>query len=241
MKKTAFCAIILAVYASGCSSDPLKHKISDKTIEALPGDKMADAKKILVDVETAKKALDVAKLKLKLTKMEFEMAQRYAEAASFAVKATRERLSLQNKGVPLTIPPGALDNAVKDEALSKKNLKYRRLMYELFEKRVALMFEKYHHLRASYYEKVVDVMHASGHKEAAKNAKSDFVRQAAERKILVATTMEQVEKGQATIKSLEAEVKPEWAPSLSCKSAKPAETTPPPTDGSGGTPTPPSK
>jgi hypothetical protein len=229
MRTTTVCAMILAVYAVGCDSDPLSHLVDAKHISSLPSDKMTDANRFKANFGTAKKAMDVAKLKLKYYELELEAARRYTTAADFQVKATREKIALSNKGVKMTIPAGILDKVVKEAALAKKNLEYRQLLFELHEKRVEYLELNYHLQRANYFEKVVNVIHGQGNaKLIEKHKKSEYIKQAAEQKIKVAEALSEVEKGLSAIKALEAQIKPEWAPSMSCKPAAytPATTTP---------------
>ena len=204
MRVATVSAMILTLCVVGCSSDPLKYRVDDKIIDRLPGDKLGDAKKTKDDFLIAKKNWEVSKLKLKLYEMEMEAAERFAEAARYSVKATREKIALQNKGLKMDIEAGTLDQKIGELALAKKNLKYRKLLYELHEKAVKHRFLKYHQLRALYYEQVVDVMHSAGEKkDIEKHKKSTYVRQAAERKTMVAEALEEVEKGQRTIEALE--------------------------------------
>lgn len=227
MRVVTVCAMILALFAVGCSSDPLKYRVDAKLIDRLPGEKLASAKKIKEEFAVAKKNWDVSKLKLKLYEMEMEAAVRYAEAAVFAVKATREKLALQNKGLKMDVEAGTLDKMLAEAELAQKNLKYRKLLFGLHENVVKHKFLLYHQLRADYFEKVVDVMHSSGDKkDIEKHKKSTYVRQAAERKTMVAEALEEVEKGLREIKELEKEIKPAWAPSLSCRPTATPETKP---------------
>ncbi len=217
MRVLTVCAMILAIFAVSCSSDPLKYRVDDKLINRLPGEKLVDAKKIKAEFLVAKKNWDVSKLKLKLYEMEMEAAVRYAAAAVFAVKATREKIALQNKGLKMDVEAGTLARMITESALAKKNLKYRKLLFELHESAVEHKFLLYHQLRADYFEKIVNIMHSAGDKkDIDKHRKSTYVRQAAERKTMVAEALEEVEKGMRVIKELEKEVKPLWAPSLSC-------------------------
>ncbi len=245
MRVVTVCAMILALCAPACSSDPLKHRVSDKIVDRLPGEKLTDAKKIKDNFLIAKKNWDVSKLKLKLYEMEMEGAERFAEAARYAVKATREKIALQNKGLKMDVEAGTLDKKLAELALAKKNLKYRKLLYGLHEKAVKHRFLLYHQLRADYFEKVVDVMHSAGDKkDIEKHKKSTYVRQAAERKTMVAEALEEVEKGLREIKALETEIKPLWAPSLSCRAAEPRacpECKPAPTPENKPAPTPENK
>ncbi len=220
MRSVTISAMILAIFAVGCSSDPLKYRVADKLVDRLPGDKLLAAKKIKEESLVAKRNWDVSKLKLKLYEMEMEAAERYAEAAVFAVKATREKIALQNKGLKMDVAAGTLEKKMAEAVLAKKNLKYRKLLYELHEHSVKHKFLLYHQLRADYFEKVVDVMHSAGDKkDIDKHRKSTYVRQAAERKTMVAEALEEVERGLRVIQALEKEVKPAWAPSLSCRPA----------------------
>jgi len=227
MRFVTVCAMILVFFAAGCSSDPLKWRVDAKLIARLPGDKLVSANKIKQEFGVAKRNWEVSKLKLKLYEMEMEAAVRYAEAAQYAVKATREKIALQNKGLKMNVEAGTLDRMLAEAALAKKNLKYRKLLFELHEKAVRHRFLRYHQLRADFFEKVVDVMHSAGDKkDIDKHRKSTYVRQAAERKTMVAEALEEVEKGERIIKALAAEVMPAWAPSLSCRPTA-APVTPP--------------
>ena len=136
MRITTVCAMILAVCALGCSSDPLSPLGDEKLIGSLPSDKLIAANRFKTDFEAAKKKLDVAKLKLKYFELELEAARRFAVAAEYQVKSTREKISLQNKGVKMEGTADSLDKAVNEAALAKKNLEYRQLLFELHEKRV---------------------------------------------------------------------------------------------------------
>jgi formylglycine-generating enzyme required for sulfatase activity len=232
-------ATVMAVAGlAGCSSDPLEYRVSDDVIGQLPADKLQSARKIKAEVDAAKQKWEIAKKKQKLVQLEFEAAQKYARAAKLRLKAVGEKLALQNKGVPMDLPPGALEEARTDRELAKKNLEYRRLLAELHEMRVKQFYMKYHSLRADYFEKVVEAIHAAGHEAMKENKKSDFVRQAAERKTLVAETLEEVERSEAAITSLKKTVEPEWAPRLSCKPTSQQPVAPAAGGGQGGGTTP---
>lgn len=238
MRRVIVGLALLNLLFAGCSSDPLKYRVSEDVVGALPANQLKEAKEIQTHVEAAKQAWEIAKQKQKLVELEFEAAKRFARAAELRVKAIREKLALQNKGVPMKLPAGILDQATGQQELAKKNLKYRRLLAELHEKRVAYLFMKYQSARAHYFETVAGVAFKAGHEATKKMRRSDYVRQAAERKTMVAESLEEVEKGEAAIKTLKAEVEPEWAPNLSCKptpAPQPAASQPQP---AGGTPQP---
>lgn len=217
MRTALIFSMILALFGTACTSDPLKYRVEEKDIGALPVDKLQEARLIKAKVDAAKQKWEVAKLKQKLVEAEFEAAKRFAEAAEFHLQAVKEKVDLQNKGVPMNQSAGALEEATSDLELAKKNLKYRRLMAELFEKRVRHFFMDYHSLRAQYFETVAMVMVAAGAEKAKELKKSDYVRQSAERKTMVAEALEEVEKSEAAIKTLGTELKDTWAPRLSCK------------------------
>jgi hypothetical protein len=183
----------------------------------MPVDKLQEARLIKEKVDAAKQKWEVAKLKQKLVTAEYEASKRFAEAADFQLQAVKEKVELQNKGVPMGLSAGALEEATQDLELAKKNLKYRRFIAELFEKRVKHFFMDYHSLRAHYFETVAMVMVATNHEQAKDIKKSDFVRQSAERKTMVAEALETVEKSEAAIKELGEGLKDAWAPRLSCK------------------------
>lgn len=218
--RTLMCvACAFAMFATGCSSDPLKFRLDDKTVESLPVDKLQEARLIKEQVDAAKRKWEVAKVQQRLVAAEWEAAKRFAQAAEFHLEATREKLDLQNKGVPMGMNPGALEEATEDLDLAKKNLEYRRILGSLHERQVKHLFMNYHSLRAHYFETTVGVMIAANHEKAKDLKKSDFVRQSAQRKTLVAETLEALEKGETTIKALADELKKRWAPRLSCASS----------------------
>jgi hypothetical protein len=222
---------------AGCSSDPLEHRVSDDIIGQLPADKLQSARKLKAEVDAAKQKWEIAKKKQKLVELEFEAAQNFADAAKHRLKAIGEKLALQNKGVPIDLPPGALEDARQDRELAKQNLEYRRLLAELHEKRVQQLYMEYHSLRANYFEAVVKVLHEAGHEAMKDKKKSNYVRQSAERKTMLAEALEEVERSQAAIESLKKKVEPKWAPDLSCKPTA-QQPVPRPAEG-GGTTTPP--
>ncbi|MDY0000187.1 MAG: hypothetical protein RBU30_02715 [Polyangia bacterium] len=217
MRTQLLSALIILSSLAGCSSDPLKYRVEEKHINSLPVDKLQEARGIKEKVDAAKQKWEVAKLKQKLVEADFEAAKRFAEAAEYQLQSVKEKVALENKGVPMGISAGALEEATNDLDLAKKNLKYRKLLSELFEKRVEHFFMDYHSLRAQYFESVAMTMVAAGHEQAKDIKKSDYVRQSAERKTMVAETLEAVEKSEASIKELGAELKDAWVPRLSCK------------------------
>jgi hypothetical protein len=60
-------------------------------------------------------------------------------------------------------------------------------------------------------------------KDAEKMPKSTYMRQAADRKILTATALEEVERDLAKVKSLKTEIEAVWAPRLQCKGPAPTD------------------
>lgn len=206
----------LTIALGACGSDPLSHKVDDSVINALPAAKLGLANKLKAEAETAKKNWEAQKLLFKLSEMELEMAEKYREAAKTAVKAVREKLTLQNKGVKINLPPGALDKAMQEDKLAEKNLEYRKLAVEYHEKKAKQLEMQYHERRAAFFEEIVKVVHDANHAKAKDLPKSKFMSQAAEMKQKAAETMGEVEKDMAKIKALRDEIEKKWAPSLSC-------------------------
>ncbi|MCD6497404.1 MAG: hypothetical protein J7M25_03765 [Deltaproteobacteria bacterium] len=211
----------------GCGGKPkiVKFTVKPVYVKELSSDQLAPALHEQKEMLDAKRHYRMEKAKLKIRKLDYKMAKIWINAAKTRMKRVSLALKLKNKQIPIDLPAGAYEQAREDVQLAKQNLKYRKLLYKFYKKRLKLLkWQQYVH-KAQYMEQVVLAMHKTKHRAASKYPKFRFARQSAKLKLKMAALDEQVEKADAQIKELAKEILPVWAPSIR---KQPQETQPQP-------------
>jgi len=218
MKRSAlFVAGIVGISLfAGCGGKPkvVKFTVKPVYIKELSSDQMSPALHEQKEMLDAKRSYRMEKAKLKIRKMDYKLAKIWRNAAKIRMKRVSLALKLKNKQIPVDLPAGAYEQAREDVQLAKENLKYRKLLYKFYKKRLKLLkWQQYVH-KAQYMEQVVLAMHKSKHRAASKYPTFRFARQSAKLKLKMAALDEQIEKADAAIKELAKEILPVWAPSI---------------------------
>ncbi len=213
---------------AGCGGPPkvVKYTVKPAHIKALPSDALASAAQEKKAWLEAEERYRLEKAKLRLRKLDYKLAKLWYRAARLRVKRLKAALKLRAKKIPVDIPPGALDAALADLELAKRNLEYRKLLYKFYKKRLKLFrWEAYVH-KARYMEEVAMAIHKKGLKFAAKYPKSRFQRQSAKLKLKLADIQERIERKEAELKGLRAAIESKWGPSLRKPPAPPVQAQP---------------
>ena len=223
-------SVSLMGLVAACGGPPkvVKYTIKPAHIKALPADALVRANQEKKAWLEAEERYRQEKAKLRLRKLDYELAKLWYKAAKLRVKKLKAALKLRSKKVPVKVAPGALNAALADLELAKKNLTYRKLLYKFYKKRLKLFrWEAYVH-KARYMEELAMAIHAKGLKFASKYPKSRFQRQSAKLKLKLATIQEKVERWEEELKALKQEIESKWGPTLRKPPAPPAGPQPAP-------------
>ena len=235
-KHLAISAVVLALTAGACGGPPKVVKFTVKTahIRDLSPNDMAGALDEKKEMEQAEHDYRMEKAKAKLRKLDYKLARIWYKAAKIRLKRIKLALVLKNKKVPVDLQPGALNEALQDVQLAKRNLEYRKLLDKFYKLRLKLYKWRTYVHKAQYMEKVVMLLHRNHHRAASKYPKFKFVRQSAKLKLKLAAIQEKVENAEAEIKALKKEIEPQWAPSLRRPPAPPTQVVAQPQPQAGG-------